>query len=79
MYLCIRILTFTDSITHGFSIGGGYREQLYELITDELLYSVEFLGSRKDNPGSTPDIDHEARTCFKNIFDALASRLTNKL
>ena len=76
------IFIFTDSITHGFSIGGGYREQLYEIITNELLYNVEFLGSRKDSPGSTPDVDHEVCTFFfkkKNISNTLASRSISKL
>ena len=51
-----------DSITFGSPVQGGYRNRLYQLLTDA-DYAVDFIGTQTGSSvGSLPDSDHEGHT-----------------
>src|SRR6266850_1587438 len=58
----IRILPLGDSITYGYSVPGGYRLPLYQLLTNA-GYNVDFVGTQIDNGAADlPDPDHEGHS-----------------
>ena len=61
----LRILPLGDSITFGTGVPGGYREPLYQLLT-QAGYAVEFVGSQDAN-GHTdlPSPRHEGHPNFR--------------
>jgi lysophospholipase L1-like esterase len=61
----IRILPLGDSITDGYSVRGGYRAPLFELLTNA-GYSVEFLGTQTNNGTATMgDAHHEGHSGYR--------------
>lgn len=64
----VRILPLGDSITFGTGITtrqGGYRNQLYQLLTNS-GYQVDFVGTKTDSNNPTlPDRNHEGNGGFR--------------
>lgn len=54
----VRIMPLGDSITDGFTVPGGYRPELYRLLTGGGR-AVDFVGSMTGGPRDLADRDHE--------------------
>jgi len=70
----LRILTVGDSLTHGVRLSGGYREPLYEILSNA-GYEVSFLGTQVENCGDIlPDCDHEGHDAWRiEMIDGIIS------
>ena len=71
-----RVMPLGDSLTHGYNIPGGYRSDLWSLITADGR-SVDFVGSLDDGPASLPDREHEGHPGWR--IDDLSSEVVRWL
>ena len=54
-----RVLLFGDSLTEGWTVPGGFRQPLFELLVEDTGVWVNLVGDRTQNPaGFQQDIDH---------------------
>jgi lysophospholipase L1-like esterase len=58
-----KVMPLGDSITDGVGVenGGGYRTELWRLITAQAL-SIDFVGSMMNGPAALPDKNHEGHS-----------------
>ncbi|HZP50403.1 ricin-type beta-trefoil lectin domain protein [Actinocrinis sp.] len=54
----VKVMPLGDSITHGYTVPGGYRIGLWQRFTAN-GYKVDFVGSQSNGPASLGDHDHE--------------------
>ncbi|WP_344105985.1 RICIN domain-containing protein [Myceligenerans crystallogenes] len=54
----VRVMPLGDSITEGTQVPGGYRINLWQRLANG-RYTVDFVGSQFNGPGSLGDHDHE--------------------
>ncbi len=57
----VRVMPLGDSITDGFNVPGGYRVDLWQKFLNG-GYTVDFVGSMRNGPGSLGDRDHEGHS-----------------
>lgn len=57
----VRVMPLGDSITDGFNVPGGYRVELWQSLVGG-GYTVDFVGSQSNGPGSLGDRDHEGHS-----------------
>lgn len=60
----VRVMPLGDSITDGFGVPGGYRIALWERLLAH-GYTVDFVGSASNGPGTLGDRDHEGHTGWR--------------
>ncbi len=57
----VRVMALGDSITDGFNVPGGYRNDLWQDFVSG-GYKVDFVGSQSNGPASLGDRDHEGHS-----------------
>lgn len=62
----VKIMPLGDSITHGYTVLGGYRTRLYDYLMGPLYYDhFNLVGTQNDGPGNLPDKDHQGHPGFR--------------
>ncbi|MBP2335781.1 SGNH/GDSL hydrolase family protein [Saccharothrix coeruleofusca] len=72
----VRVMPLGDSITDGFNVPGGYRVDLWQKLVGG-GYSIDFVGSMANGPGSLGDRDHEGHSGW--TIAQIDSNITNWL
>jgi lysophospholipase L1-like esterase len=60
----VRVMPLGDSITDGFNVPGGYRVNLWQRMAGG-GYTVDFVGSGFNGPGTLGDHDHEGHSGWR--------------
>ncbi|MGH2354219.1 MAG: SGNH/GDSL hydrolase family protein [Chloroflexota bacterium] len=60
----VRVMPLGDSLTHGYTIPGGYRIELWAALAAAGL-DVDFVGSQRHGPPDLADIDHEGHSGWR--------------
>ena len=60
----IRVMPLGDSLTEGYNLPGGYRNELAERFADDGL-AVDFVGSLSNGPATLRDREHEGHSGFR--------------
>jgi lysophospholipase L1-like esterase len=72
----VRVMPLGDSITDGLNVPGGYRIDLWrQLVAGR--YTVDFVGSQFNGPGSLGDHDHEGHSGWR--IDQIDASVVNWL
>ncbi|WP_239162282.1 SGNH/GDSL hydrolase family protein, partial [Acrocarpospora phusangensis] len=72
----VRIMPLGDSITDGFNVPGGYRIDLWQKLVAG-GYTVDFVGSQFNGPGSLGDHDHQGHSGWR--IDQIDANIVNWL
>ena len=72
----VRVMPLGDSITEGTQVPGGYRIGLWQRLACG-RYTVDFVGSQFNGPGSLGDHDHEGHPGWR--IDQIDANITGWL
>jgi lysophospholipase L1-like esterase len=72
----IKIMPLGDSTTAGYTTPGGYRIELWSLLTNAGV-TIDFVGTQTNGPPELPDLDHEGHDGF--TINQLKAGITNWL
>ncbi|MEU4541681.1 lectin [Streptosporangium sp. NPDC023825] len=70
----VRVMPLGDSITEGTQVPGGYRIGLWQRLVSG-RYTVDFVGSQFNGPGSLGDHDHQGHPGWR--IDQIDANITN--
>jgi lysophospholipase L1-like esterase len=70
------VMPLGDSLTDGYNIPGGYRPDLWDLVTQANL-SLNYVGSRTNGPEGLPDKEHEGHPGYR--IDQIAAEVNQWL
>ncbi|GGO22971.1 lipase [Microbispora rosea subsp. aerata] len=72
----VRVMPLGDSITEGTQVPGGYRIGLWQRLAAD-RYTIDFVGSQFNGPGSLGDHDHEGHPGWR--IDQIDANITGWL